>query len=567
MLGLAPCRHYEPARMAAPRLFPPPLTRIASARPILLARLAVLLLGAMAACGFQPLALWPLTILAMALFIEILARATSRRHVFVLGWLLGVGHFTVGNTWIATAFTYQAEMPAWLGAVAVFGLALYLAIYPALAALGAWWMVQRLSPRREAGMPWLGMALAACWIVTEWMRGWVFTGFAWNPLGIALLGPFDAQGLAALAPLTGTYGLSGLLVLIAALLRRLARAALVADTRQRAALAFGGTTIMAVLAAWMTMPTTWLDQREGGREFTLVQPNIRQDHVNDSRFYEANFLRLANQSPPLVPNTQRMVFWPESGLADYLRDGYPRWLYRMMTYGGDPGLARERIGRVIGPYSLLMTGAVDLVIVDGDDVAARNTVAALDANGNLLASYSKAHLVPGGEYLPLRGMLEPLGLRRLVAGSLDFWPGPGPRTFDFGPWGRAGVQICYEIVFSGEVVDPRVRPDFIFNPSNDGWFGAWGPPQHLAQARLRAIEEGLPVLRSTTNGISAVIDANGIVRASIPRHQAGRIDGRIPPPGDVTAFSLFGNALPLGFALVMIVACAVALRRGRAREG
>jgi apolipoprotein N-acyltransferase len=128
------------------------------------------------------------------------------------------------------------------------------------------------------------------------------------------------------------------------------------------------------------------------------------------------------------------------------------------------------------------------------------------------------------------------------------------------------VQICYEIVFSGEVVDPRVRPDFIFNPSNDGWFGAWGPPQHLAQARLRAIEEGLPVLRSTTNGISAVIDANGLVRASIPRHRAGRIDGRIPPPEAPTLFARLGNALPLGLALVLLVACTVALRRERARD-
>lgn len=551
-----------PAFAAVPSV----LIRFAAARPRLLAGLGAVLLGALAACGFQPLALWPLTILAIAMLIELLARAGSRRQAFALGWLFGLGHFAVGNTWIATAFTFQAELPAWLGGVAVVGLAFYLAIYPALAALGAWWMVQRLASRRESGGPWLGLALAALWIITEWMRGWVFTGFAWNPLGGALLGPFDAQGLAMLAPWTGTYGLSGVLVLIAAIARRLARAALVADRRQRAALAFGSVTIAALLAACMTMPATWLEKREGGREFTLVQPNIRQDQVNDSRFYEANFLKLAKQSLPRVPNTQRMVFWPESGLADYLRDGYPRYLYRMMNYGGSAAAARERIGRLIGPYSVLMTGAVDLVIVDGDDVAARNNVTTLDSRGNLLASYSKAHLVPGGEYLPLRGLLEPLGLRRLVAGTLDFWPGPGPRTFDFGPWGKAGVQICYEIVFSGEVVDPRVRPDFIFNPSNDGWFGAWGPPQHLAQARLRAIEEGLPVLRSTTNGISAVIDADGLVRASIPRHQAGRIDGRIPPPEAPTLFARLGNALPLGLALVMLIACAVALRRGRARD-
>lgn len=566
MLGVLRRRVYESERMPALRFIPDPVMRLVSARPRLLASIVVLLLGALAACGFQPLSLWPLTIVAVSVFIELLARARSRWEALALGWLFGVGHFAVGNTWIATAFTYQSEMPAWLGGVAVAGLSLFLAIYPALAASGAWSLVHRLSPKQDASKPWLGLALAGCWIVTEWMRGWVFTGFAWNPLGVALLGPFDVQGLAALAPWIGTYGLSGLLVLIAALAHWLVRAACIANPRQRVALAFSGITMTALLVASMTMPATWLEKRAGGREFTLVQPDIRQEHVNDSRFYEANFLKLANQSLPLVANTQRMVFWPESGLADYLRDGYPRWLYRLMNYGGDSALARERIGRVIGPYSVLMTGAVDLVIEQGDDVAARNSVTTLDSRGNLLASYSKAHLVPGGEYLPLRGLLEPLGMRRLVAGSLDFWPGPGPRTFDLGPYGKAGVQICYEIVFSGEVVDPLVRPDFIFNPSNDGWFGAWGPPQHLAQARMRAIEEGLPVLRSTTNGISAVIDADGLVRASIPRHQAGRIDGRIPPAEEATPFARFGNLLPLGMALAMLVACAVALRRGRARD-
>jgi len=533
------------------------------ARPRFAAGLAALILGAAAACGFQPLALWPLTLLAIALFIELLSRAESANHAFMLGWLLGLGHFTVGNFWIATAFTYQAQMPPWLGMIAVVLLAVYLAIYPALAGLAAWWLVRRLGRQAGAGMAWLGLAFAGFWIVTEWMRGWVFTGFAWNPLGAVLLGPYDAQGLALLAPWTGTYGLSGLVILIAALLRRLARTWLVADRRQRATLGFGGVTIAVVFAAMMMAPATYLDKREGGRLFTVVQPGIVQDEVGDSRFYEANFLKLARQSVPRVPNTQRIVFWPESGLADYLRDGYPRYLYRAMNYGGDPALARERIGRIIGPYNLIMTGAVDLVIENGEEIAARNSVTTLDAQGNLLASYAKAHLVPYGEYLPMRSILEPLGLRRLVAGSLDFWPGPGPRTFDFGPWGRAGVQICYEIVFSGEVVDPRVRPDYLFNPSNDGWFGAWGPPQHLAQARLRAIEEGLPVFRATTSGISAVIDADGIVRAHIPRHREGRLDGRIPPPEPATLFARHGNVLPLAIAVALLAACAVALRRSR----
>jgi apolipoprotein N-acyltransferase len=186
---------------------------------------------------------------------------------------------------------------------------------------------------------------------------------------------------------------------------------------------------------------------------------------------------------------------------------------------------------------------------------------ALDGTGVIRGSYAKAHLVPGGEYLPLRWLLEPLGAARLVPGDIDYWPGPGPTTLDLGVHGKVGAQICYEIIFPGQVTDRAVRPDFLFNPSNDGWYGDWGPPQHLAQARLRAIEEGLPVLRATTTGISAVIDARGVVRKVVSRHVAGRLDGTVPPAAPPTLFARFGNLRSLGWALVFLVLAVVALRR------
>jgi apolipoprotein N-acyltransferase len=250
-------------------------------------------------------------------------------------------------------------------------------------------------------------------------------------------------------------------------------------------------------------------------------------------------------------------------VPDYLRDGYPLHYYEETTYLADPKLARRRMGRVISPGSLLLTGAIDLELKGGRAIAARNVITALDSAGAIRGSYAKAHLVPYGEYLPMRWLLEPLGASRLVAGTLDFWPGPGPRTIDLGPWGKAGMQICYEIVFSGEVVDRAHRPDYIFNPSNDGWFGSWGPPQHLAQARMRAIEEGLPVLRATTTGISAVVDANGVVRQYVPRHRPGRLDGLVPPAHPATLFARLGNLLPLGWAVVLLMLSVIALRRAR----
>ena len=543
--------------------------------------------GALAACGFQPLALWPLTITAMAVMIEILTRAPTARRAALAGWLFGVAHFTIGNYWIATAFTYQANMPAWLGWVAVFLISLYLAVYPALAALATWWLARRFGPVSRgpvsrgpessgpessgpvsflatssfSGAIAFGALFAGCWIMAEWLRSWVFTGFAWNPLGVALLGGFDAQGIAAIAPWTGTYALSGVLVMLAALLRAWPGLVVRARSSDRPVIALVGAALAACVTAIMTLPASNLPTPDGGIAFTLVQPDTRQEDLNDPRQFQSQFAKTARLSTETATGIHRLVLWPESGVPDYLREGYPDGLYLATTYAADPLLARRRIAGVIGSRSLLLTGATDIVLDNGKTVAARNVITAIDGNGAIVASYAKAHLVPYGEYLALRWLLEPLGASRLVAGTLDFLPGPGPRTYDFGSYGRAAMQICYEIIFSGQVIDRDHRPDYIFNPSNDGWFGAWGPPQHLAQARLRAIEEGVPVLRATTTGISAVIDADGIVRRFIPRHTAGRIDGRIPYAHPPTPFARTGNALAVFWASLLIVLSLVALRR------
>jgi len=515
-------------------------------------RLLALALGALAATGFQPLALWPLTLLGVAGLVELIARADSWKRAATLGWLFGVGHFTFGNNWIATAFTYQAEMPKWLGWIAVVLLALYLAVYPLLAALGAWLLARcRQHPGEPRRLP-LALAFAGCWIVAEWLRSWVFTGYAWNPLGMAALGGFARPGLAAAAPWLGTYALSGLVALLAGCWLIAARLK-----------GWRAVALVALPIALFLLPS-FAPRQVGGRlAYTLVQPDIRQDDLANPALYEQQFGKTAGLSQPRTPGLRRIVLWPESGVPDYLREGYPAYFYRLTTYAADPVIARRRIGRAIGPGALLMTGAADLEL-RGDRVeAARNVVTAVDEMGNIRGSYAKAHLVPYGEYLPMRWLLEPLGLSRLVPGALDFWPGPGPRTVDFGGWGKAGFQICYEIVFSGQVVDRAHRPDYLFNPSNDGWFGDFGPPQHLAQARMRAIEEGLPVLRATTTGISAVIDADGVVRQAIPRHIAGRLDGLVPPAHPPTLFARLGNLLPLCWAAGLLVASLVAHRRRR----
>ncbi|GMM92066.1 apolipoprotein N-acyltransferase [Qipengyuania sp. MTN3-11] len=503
--------------------------------------------GLLAACGFPPLHLWPLALVGVAGLVWLVWQSTGWREAFLRGWLFGVAHFTFTNNWIATAFTYQAEMPALLGWAAVPLLSLYLAVFPAAAAALARGM------RSDARLLPFGLALGAAWIAAEWVRSWLFTGYAWGPLSLMLLGPFDRPGAARLLPLAGTYALSGLAVVLASLL-------LWAALRRR-------WLPLAGLAALITAAMYWPAgaPEEGTLRFTLVQPDLRQEVLNDPTKFEEQFLTIARLSlPRRDANGPRLVLWPESAVPDYLEPGYPQRYYDQMTAGGDPGFARTRIGRVIGEDSLLLTGVVHLEIeeVAGYERAtgARNSVSAIYPDGALGPSYSKAHLVPYGEYLPMRALLEPLGFSRLVAGTLDFIPGPGPETLDLGPWGRAGMQICYEIVFSGEVADRENRPDYIFNPSNDGWFGAFGPPQHLAQARMRAIEEGLPVLRATTTGISAVIDARGVVRSHIAMRRADRIDGLVPPAAPPTWFARLGHWLTLVWGIALIAASLVARR-------
>ena len=510
-------------------------------------RASALALGLVAALGFPPVHLWPIALAGMAIFVLLLARQASGKSAFLIAWLFGVAHYTLTNNWIATAFTFQSEMPAWLGWLAVPLLALYLAVWPGLAGLGAWLLAGK------RGLPVFSLTLGAAWIAGEWFKSWAFTGYAWGPFSLALLGDWERPGAAAVLPFVGTYALSGLAVTLCGLL------AWLATTRRWALLAASG----AILLTAMLWPAGKAEP--GTVPLTLVQPNLQQDEIADPSQYENQFLRIAALSTPRRALDRRLVLWPESGVPDYLRDGYPQRYYDQMTAGGDPVFARFRIGQAIGENALLLTGATDLEIGEVDGyrraVGAYNTITPIEGDGTLGPRYAKAHLVPYGEYLPMRALLEPLGLSRLVAGSIDFLPGPGPQTFDFKEYGRAGMQICYEIVFSGEVAERGNRPDYIFNPSNDGWFGSWGPPQHLAQARMRAIEEGLPVLRATTTGISAVIDADGVVRASIGRAEADRIDTLVPPPAAPTPFALWGHWLTLLWASALLGASLVAMRK------
>ncbi|MET0248550.1 MAG: apolipoprotein N-acyltransferase [Sphingobium sp.] len=507
-----------------------------------------LVLGLCSATGFEPLKLWPVTIACFAGLMILIAAAPDRRAVFLRGWLFGVGHFALGLNWIAHAFSFQDAMPHWFGYGAVILLSLYLAVYPGLAALGACSLSRYGRGQPNRAPCWLSFALffAAAWIAAEYLRGWMFTGFAWNPLGVIFL----PTGVAIASTLIGTYGLGALVILAAGAL-------ILAVHRQfkpAAALAIP----LCALALWGLLDRAPLPP-PGAPLIRVVQPNIGQDEKYSPELELAHFRNLATLSGRPRP-APRLIFWPEAAIPAYL-DLEPEW--------------RARLAGLLGPGDLLMTGATKVyfkqVVKDGlaQNVlaGANNSLFVVTPQATLAARYDKAHLVPYGEYLPIRGLLQPLGLSRLVPGDADFWSGPGPQSLDLPatlgrPTLRMGVQICYEIIFSGHVIDAANRPEFLFNPSNDAWFGSWGPVQHLAQARLRALEEGIPIIRSTPTGVSAVIDARGHVRHSIGMGRAGFLETALPPVLPPTLFARLGNWLPLAF-LLLLLALPLAMRRGK----
>ena len=490
--------------------------------------------GALSALGFAPLDVWPLTIASVAVLVAIVDRAPSIRAAAFAGGLFGAGQFVVSLSWIATAFTYQAAMPAFMGWVAVVLLAMFLALYPALAAA-----IARAWPCGRAGRV---LVFAAAWMLTEWLRGHLLSGFAWNPLGAAWL---EAGMVAQAAASIGALGLSGMLIIASGAIVVIGQA-----TQRRTTPGFWpylfALLILCTFAAgskWLLPPPAPLT----GPQVHLIQPNLGQElKYDDPVVHIETYLALSRTALGPGAHRQAIVVWSESAVLDLVAE--------------QPAV-RARLASILSPGDLLLFGGSALIRnADGSPAAATNSLYVLDSHGQLLDRYDKAHLVPLGEYVPARPLMSRLGLTRLTPGTIDFLPGPGPRTLTLPGFPAAGIQICYEIIFPGAVVDPAQRPAWLVNISNDAWFGTWGPPEHLAQARLRAIEEGLPVARSTPTGISAVIDGNGRVVGRIAPRVAAALSLRMPPPLPPTVFAQYGHWSSLVFGIALLAA-ATALRR------
>lgn len=518
---------------------------------IWLRRLLPLPLGALSALGFAPWDWWPLTLAAFAIWLLLVHGAGSIRQALGIGWLFGVGHFAVANLWIQQPFEFQDAMPPWLGYLAVVLVAAYLALFPMLAAALTWRLASPAAKGDPAPRIDTAFVLVAgvAWTATEYLRGTMFTGYPWDPLAATWV---SAGQLASLAAYVGTYALSGIVVVASGCCLQI-----LAGRRGYAPLV-----ILFVLWAFTSTPAKSLFEPvyrdDVVAHVRIVQPDLPEEAKPTPDYAEANFQALARLSGKPNPDHPRLILWPEGAIRFPVEDGYPRYVYEML---GSAQTARIRMASLLGDRDAILTGTQGMYFDRKTEnmIAATNSIAVIGPDAQLRGRYDKAHLVPYGEYLPMRPLLEAFGLSRLVPGDVDFIPGPGPRTMALPGFGKVGMLICYEVIFSGHVVDPKNRPDFIFNPSNDAWFGTLGPPAHLAQARLRAIEEGLSVVRSTPTGISAIIDPDGTVRQSIPMGQAGAIEGSVMR-GSPTLFSRLGNWLALIVSAILLI-CAIAIRR------
>lgn len=505
-------------------------------------RLIALFAGASGALALPPLDLWPLVIVPMTVAVWLLdgavgTTATGRfRAGFAAGWWWGFGFFLAGLWWLGAAFLVEADKFAWAMPLGVVALPAFLAIFPALA-FGAARLYWPEGARRI-------LVLAAALAMSEWLRGHVLTGFPWNVYGMMLAGEIH---LAQFASLAGLYGLTLLAVAIGGAPAVIATAKTPAGRWAAPLTALAGVAVLFGFGFWRIPPGP--SPVVAGVKLRLMQPNLPQDAKFNGRNGEAilnQYLALSDRATsPTTPGLQSVthLIWPESAFPFLL--------------GRTPG-ALSRIAAVLPPDVTLITGAAragEMLPGEGRPPI-YNAIQVVNDEGVIVASYDKLHLVPFGEYLPpfLEALIRRVGLSEFVSVPGGFSSGTSRMPLAVKGLPVAAPLICYEVVFPGEVAPRGPRAGFFLNVTNDGWFGQTsGPYQHFAQARLRSVEEGLPLVRVANTGISGVVDAYGRVVASLPLGVEGVLDAPLPRSGPVTPYSRGGDAIFAGMLLVFLM--------------
>lgn len=484
-----------------------------------------LLIGAAAALGQAPWGLWPVTVLALAALIWRVATAPSSRAAAWRALAIGAGHFALALAWITQPFLVEADRYGWMSPFALLLTALGGALFWALPALAA----HRLGWNRASRATALALAL----LVSDWLRGWIFTGLPWALTGHVWIDTPAGQ----IAAWLGAPGLSAL-TLAAALLPVLG------STRRNIATGAGLSAALIALAWGAGLARLAQPLPPDRDQITrLVQPNADQtlkwDPFWAPQFYDRlTALSALPLDPALGDGRPDLVVWPETAVPFLLNEAGP---------------ALEDIAA--------QSGATTLVGIQRSDGAAWfNSLAEFTPDARIGAVYDKFHLVPFGEYIPWGDALARFGINAFAAQHGNGYSrGPGPQVIEVEGLPPFQPLICYEAIFERHLLRGQ-RPEWILQVTNDAWFGTWsGPYQHLAQARLRAIQSGLPLLRAANTGVSAVIDARGGLRATLALNRDGVLDAALPGALQPTLWWRWGD-LPM-LALMALAAAALAIAR------
>lgn len=488
-------------------------------------------LGALSALAYGPFYLWPVVFFTFPALVWLIdgARATRRPWLQAgfIAWVFGFGYFLAGLHWVGFAFVVDIQRHVWLlPFVAVLmpgGLALFFAGAAALARL------------RWSTGPARIVTFAAALSAFEWLRGHVLTGLPWNLTGNVWDG-WDAMFQSV--SIFGIYGLSLVTLVVAS-----SPATLVDDDGKPSGLrwpigAAAGVLAAMLLFGWLRLPSAPVPTVEN-IALRIVQPNVPQSEKWKPELLERNWRLLLDLTREPGLETRTHVIWPEAA---------PPFL--MLS---EPA-AFQVIAQILPDATSLLTGVVRAQ-GQGPDRKYFNSMTAVTGKGEALAVYDKAHLVPFGEYLPLFRLLEPLGVTKITGGREGYSEGPGVKTLTIPRTPAFGPLICYEVIFPGEVVETGRRPDWLVVLTDDSWFGPWtGPYQHLGIAKIRAAEEGLPIVRAANTGVSAVLDPYGRIVTSLGLDQMGIVDAMLPKPLAPTVYAQIGDTI---FALMLVIGAGV----------
>ena len=471
------------------------------------------LAGGLAAAALPPTYILPALLISFPIFQWLIEASRSWKQAFGDGWWFGFGHFVAGLYWIGFSLLVDGDRFAWLYPFAVLCIPAGIALYTGFVAV-----LVRLAPAGAACV----IALASVWTLIEWVRGLLFTGFPWNSIGVVWTATDATMQFAAMG---GMYGLSFLTVLVAA------SPAVLARGRGTRPLILPALSVIIVGLLWAGGTLRLTNAETGmvpGVTLRIVQPNIAQAlkwHPDYRDKHLATFLRLSS-APSNQPITH--IIWPETAVPFIVATDTAR---------------RRVMASVLKNDGLLLTGAVRTTPRGSRPYQVWNSFHAINSKAEIVATSDKFHLVPFGEYVPFRRWV---GIAKLTAGRTDFSAGPGPKTIRLPGLPPFSPLICYEVIFPDKVTESNSSARWLLNVTNDAWFGtSSGPYQHFAMARLRSVEQGLPLIRAANTGISGATDAYGRIIGRLGLNEQGVVDTGLPRGlAGPTLFSRTGS-LPL----------------------